>query len=1358
MRDDFTPTTKEQLARRVAFECSNPGCRRPTSGPHTIENKSVNIGVAAHITAASPGGPRYDTGLLENERRSVANAIWLCQVCAKLIDSDPTLYSAVKLRDWKNTAEARIRKTLETPFPQIDPSSLVPFKAGRDATRDLDALLEAYRVNVLQRVGKVYIFGEASPRELKKVFVDLTINRGYQRPLMSSERRGGIAVDTSLPLPTKSENEGEQPDAREGGPPRIKRAIEPNELLEKEARVIITGAPGCGKTTLLRYLALRVHDEGKQLPIFLELNTLTEDNFKQSNYNLPNLVFDKAVAGFMKLAPPEREKLYDYFLDRLAEGKVALFLDGLDEVYGADFFDSLCQLIRNFINSEYGSSSMVVSTRPNALESRFEGLQEVEIAPFNQGQIEEFVDHYYGASAAKRFVQIFRRYPQVRELMRVPFLLAVIVRLNRTQDTIVEDRLELYRQIVLHLVLTMDKEKSRVLRSHFRVKDPHGWIKLEFLKRLAYERLIVDSVESRDAKQENPGIIFTGSLLLEKAKAFVAEWGAERVDAHHLANDVVATPLLREVGADTYAFAHLTIQEYLAAETLAQQHDCVKNFCRAYFDQRLAEGEVLPMTLGLVSQPDEIYEILERLPESMSFLNLRLRARGLRYATRVGQKPLRKISDRLVEFLTEQITEEIPYRDSVMQSFFGLGSKAVDTIATQLLPLIRIGETVEEPTVNFTGADSERAINVLGQMGGQVAIDSLIRALKSSHQPLALKAAEFLGTLGGEKAVVALIDALSNGRKEIRPGVAEALGISRDARAVNALCLALQDSDVEVQLRAITALERTGGEAASAGLVQALKNGKSNIRYQLVRALGKMEGQSAADSLVQTLDSEDATLRWTASKALGETGAEQAASALMETMRSAESTVRIRAAASLGRLKGAKAFPFQLAAAQSPNNEVRLQIITALGGTGDERALSVLIAALADTDPNVREAASRALGQIGGKIAETALANALNSSQGDCRVAFVSALCEAGGDIARAALIGALRDKDAGIRQKAAVSLGRIGGEDVVAALIEALARPDPEVRSSAILALGSLKAQQSVSRLIDLLRDPSSYVRGCAAEVLGSLRDERAMLPLCASLEDEDLYVRGRAATALGELGCVSNLNALIQATNDETVYVRLRVVNALLQIGNESVVETLSHMLNDWDREVAEAAANALGKIGGTEAVAALDACWSKEFKSMFQEGSWRKVVGEIWAKAEISVERLVGAISDWSVGVSAIDALGRIGTAEVVVPLLENLGSRDTDRVVAVARALGRVDNSALRNGLLEALSHRDSFVRRKAAQFVGYHDNEGSAASKLYVMALLDPDDDVRVQAKEALGEHVFKFECLSVNPNLSPSIS
>ena len=113
MRDDFNQTTKDRLARRVGWRCSDPGCRRLTCGPHSQPDRTVSIGVAAHITAAAPGGPRYDHTLTAEIRTSIANGIWLCQDCAKLIDSDTERYGVESLKAWKIAAETAVRQELE---------------------------------------------------------------------------------------------------------------------------------------------------------------------------------------------------------------------------------------------------------------------------------------------------------------------------------------------------------------------------------------------------------------------------------------------------------------------------------------------------------------------------------------------------------------------------------------------------------------------------------------------------------------------------------------------------------------------------------------------------------------------------------------------------------------------------------------------------------------------------------------------------------------------------------------------------------------------------------------------------------------------------------------------------------------------------------------------------------------------------------------------------------------------------------------------------------------------------------------------------------------------------------------------
>lgn len=106
MRHDFKRSTIERLRLRVAGRCSNPDCRASTLAPGADSESVNNIGEAAHIHAASPGGPRYVAAMSIDARRSIENAIWLCATCASKVDRDVLRYTADVLRHWKNEAEA----------------------------------------------------------------------------------------------------------------------------------------------------------------------------------------------------------------------------------------------------------------------------------------------------------------------------------------------------------------------------------------------------------------------------------------------------------------------------------------------------------------------------------------------------------------------------------------------------------------------------------------------------------------------------------------------------------------------------------------------------------------------------------------------------------------------------------------------------------------------------------------------------------------------------------------------------------------------------------------------------------------------------------------------------------------------------------------------------------------------------------------------------------------------------------------------------------------------------------------------------------------------------------------------------
>ena len=108
-RDNFNQSVINILFKRSGGKCCM--CGATTFGPHTgRHDKYQNIGQAAHITAAAPGGPRYDPKMPPEVRMSAKNGIWLCSNCHSLIDRDTKAYPLHKLFQLKKEGEERARQ------------------------------------------------------------------------------------------------------------------------------------------------------------------------------------------------------------------------------------------------------------------------------------------------------------------------------------------------------------------------------------------------------------------------------------------------------------------------------------------------------------------------------------------------------------------------------------------------------------------------------------------------------------------------------------------------------------------------------------------------------------------------------------------------------------------------------------------------------------------------------------------------------------------------------------------------------------------------------------------------------------------------------------------------------------------------------------------------------------------------------------------------------------------------------------------------------------------------------------------------------------------------------------------------
>lgn len=140
-RDDFSQKIVLQIAKRAGWLCSFPSCRALTVGATADGDGEINIGTAAHICAAAPGGPRYDEKMTPDQRSSAKNGIWMCRDHGKAIDSDVKAFTVDLLRQWKRQAEEdswrRVLRNEAPPASAAQPDDELHIRLRNAAAADL---------------------------------------------------------------------------------------------------------------------------------------------------------------------------------------------------------------------------------------------------------------------------------------------------------------------------------------------------------------------------------------------------------------------------------------------------------------------------------------------------------------------------------------------------------------------------------------------------------------------------------------------------------------------------------------------------------------------------------------------------------------------------------------------------------------------------------------------------------------------------------------------------------------------------------------------------------------------------------------------------------------------------------------------------------------------------------------------------------------------------------------------------------------------------------------------------------------------------------------------------------------------
>ena len=131
--------------------------------------------------------------------------------------------------------------------------------------------------------------------------------------------------------------------------------------------------------------------------------------------------------------------------------------------------------------------------------------------------------------------------------------------------------------------------------------------------------------------------------------------------------------------------------------------------------------------------------------------------------------------------------------------------------------LRRLGpEEAFEPMHDAAQKRNRPEIEVLGKIGDERAVDTLVEFVDSGNPPLQKVTLRALGEIGSQQATQAVADALADEQPVVRSVAARALGLIGDTRAIEPLAEALGDESeaTEVRASAAWALVQVGTERA----------------------------------------------------------------------------------------------------------------------------------------------------------------------------------------------------------------------------------------------------------------------------------------------------------------------------------------------------------------------------------------------------------------------------------------------------------------------------------------------------------------------------------------------------------------
>ncbi len=320
-----------------------------------------------------------------------------------------------------------------------------------------------------------------------------------------------------------------------------------DDILKRKENVIITGEPGIGKSSFLRWAGIHLCRDYELLPVHVHL----------INYsgNLKNHLLSEIGKCDPALIDPDYQD-YDQLSVKLRDGKVVFLFDALDE---AGKIEQVAEQIKELrAEPQYRNNQFIVSVRTNIYAPNQLGdFVELKMQPFTEDQIKTYLKQKLGDKDQTVSSRLHSD-AQLMDLCKLPLMLRFITEISGELEGIT-NKAKLYERFIDQRFLTREeREKGST--------DTYRKAKIDILAELAYFMQTDKTVISEYGGRR----IDTGAgyeFLLNKAgkhKLLSSKNVGEVVD------EIKANGLLIKEGREvsTYRFLHLTIQEYLAARAI----------------------------------------------------------------------------------------------------------------------------------------------------------------------------------------------------------------------------------------------------------------------------------------------------------------------------------------------------------------------------------------------------------------------------------------------------------------------------------------------------------------------------------------------------------------------------------------------------------------------------------------------------------------------------------------------------------------------------------------------------------------------------------------------------------------------